>query len=257
MSKASTNLNNANITDDYVSPATDVWMTDVDQSQLSSDMTWPIGEFPGWPVLIAENVTTFEDPDLIETGVPIEISFGELKTIFVTLSLPEKTAWSFAYNTFIARIPTYVPVEDRFRPSPRQTFFSPDFFNIKKYLAYIMRRTPVSILELEEASEATRDIPIAIHPEVIWEAEEEAVIDDLETSIKIAQDTYSTLKRIEISIEYDPEILDRKTIRFTLTVSGEPETILQNEALFKHHLRSSIDARARELITVTYGWENN
>ena len=84
MSKASTNLNNANITDDYVSPATDVWMTDVEQSQSSSDMTWPIGEFPGWPVLIAENVTTFEDPDLIETGVPIEISLGELKTIFVT-----------------------------------------------------------------------------------------------------------------------------------------------------------------------------
>ena len=120
-----------------------------------------------------------------------------------------------------------------------------------------MGGTPLSILELEEAPEATRDIPIAIHPEVIWEAEEEDITYDLENSIKIAKDTYPTLKRIEISIEHDPEILDRKTIRFVLNVSGEPETILQNEALFKQNLRSSIDNRARELITVTYGWENN
>lgn len=257
MSQASTNLNKTNVTDDYVSPATDVWMTDVDQLQLNSDTTWRIGEFPGWPVLIAENITTFEYPDLIETGVPIDISLGEPKSIFVTLSLPEKTARSFAYNTFIDLTHSYDTVEDRFRPSTHQTFFSPDFYNIKKYLANIMGGTPLSILELEEAPEATRDIPIAIHPEVIWEAEEEDITYDLETSIKIAQDTYPTLKRIEISIEHDPEILDRKTIRFVLTVSGEPETILQNEALFKQNLRSSIDNRARELITVTYGWENN
>ena len=64
-----------------------------------------------------------------------------------------------------------------------------------------------------------------------------------------------TLKKIEVYIEHDPEILDRKTIRFGLTVSGEPETILQNEALFKQRLRSSINRRTRELITVTYVWE--
>lgn len=254
MSQASTNLNNVNVTDNYVSPATDVWTTEVEQLQLSSDMTWCSGEFPEWPFLIAENVATFEDLELIEPGIPIEISFGELKTTFITLSQPEKTSRSFAYNTFIARTPLYIPVEERFKPSPRQAFFSPDFFNIKKYLAYIMKQTPISILDLEEASEATRDIPIVIHPEVILEAEESA-IHDLETSIKFAQETYSTLKKIEVYIEHDPEILDRKTIRFGLTVSGDPETILQNEALFKQCLRSNINRRTRELITVTYGWE--
>ena len=257
MSQASTNLNNTNLTDCYISPATDFCISDFNCFQSDSDMNWDSSDFREWPVLPAENVTTFENADLLEPDILGERNTRELKTIFVTLSLPEKTARSFAYNTLVTPTLFYSPVEERFGSEHRQTLFSPDFFNIKKYSTYIMGRTPVSILEeWIDNFEVTRNIPITIHPEVIQEAKQEAVTDDLDTSIEIAEDSYSTLIGIEVSIEHDPEILDRKTIRFTLTVSGEPETILQNETLFKYRLRSSIDHRALELITVTYNWGN-
>ncbi|MBC8468544.1 MAG: hypothetical protein H8D56_03650 [Planctomycetes bacterium] len=256
MNQASTNLNNTNLTNDYISPATDFWDPDFNYFQSDSDMNWGSSDFREWPVLPAENVTSFENADLLEPDILGERNIRGLKTIFVTLSLPEKTARSFAYNTLLAPTPFYASVEERFGSALHQTLFSPDFFNIKKYSTCIIGQTPVSILEeWVNAFEVTRNIPIIIHPEVIQEAKEEAVTDDLDTSIKIAEDSYSTLIKIEVSIEHDPEILDRKTIRFGLTVSGEPETILQNEALFKQRLRSSINRRTRELITVTYVWE--
>lgn len=168
----------------------------------------------------------------------------------------EETSQSFTYIAVGISTPPYTQIEDRFETSACRTRFSPDFGNIRRFVAYIIGQTPASLQEQQRVYKALRNVPVTIHPEVVREAEEETLTDDLETSIELAQDTYSTLKRIEISIEYDPEILDRKTIRFGLTVSGNPETILQNEALFKQRLRSSINRRTRELITVTYGWEN-
>ncbi len=118
-----------------------------------------------------------------------------------------------------------------------------------------MRRPGTSLLQQAHVWKTLQDIPVAIHPQVIREAEEKTLTDDLKAGINLAQESYSTLKRIEVNIEHDPEIAERKTIRFTLVVSGEPDTVLEDEAVFKKWLRRSISPRARELITVTYSWE--
>lgn len=202
MSKSSTDVNNASVVDDYVSPTSDFLLSEFPQFQPA-----------------------------------------------------EKTSRSFTYIAVGISTPPYTQIEDRFQTSACRLRFSPDFVNIRRFVAYIMGQTPASFQEQQRIYKALRSVPVAIHPEVVREAEEETLTDDLETSIELVQETYSTLKKIEVYIEHDPEILDRKTIRFGLTVSGEPETILQNEALFKQRLRSSINRRTRELITVTYVWE--
>ena len=71
----------------------------------------------------------------------------------------------------------------------------------------------------------------------------------------LAKTTYTTLKKIELLLEKDPEIPDRETIRFILTVSGNPEQILEEESKFKRHIRSKIRQHTRENITVTYYWK--
>jgi hypothetical protein len=204
---------------------------------------------------MAENVTAFEDADLIESATPEERIAKELKTIFVNLSFPDKPSQSFIYIATMSSTPPYILVEERFGPSLRQTRFSPDFSNIKKFVAHVIRYPLASPPKKELPFRIKQAIPTTIAPQVIAESEEKNLTKDLETAVKIAEESYSTLKRIDINIEHDPEILDRKTIRFTLTVSGEVDAILEDEALFKRHLRSDIDTRARELITVTYNRE--
>lgn len=246
MSQATTHIINMELMDDYVSPTTDVWQTDIDQLQTGSHMTMRDSTFRGWAVPVIESVNVFEDA---------EINARAPKTIFVTLSSPERPSRSLVYTTFAGPALLYVPMEECLESSRRQIDFSPDFFNIKKFAAYVMGRATVSRPEQEEAFETQQKIPITIHPEVIREAEEKNHIYDLETSIKLAQETYVALKRIRVNIEHDPEIVERKTIRLTLTVSSDPETVLKNEYLFKRRLRSNITPRGRALITVTYDRE--
>ncbi|MBN1972460.1 MAG: hypothetical protein JW787_02380 [Sedimentisphaerales bacterium] len=99
-----------------------------------------------------------------------------------------------------------------------------------------------------------RNVIVIIQPEVVREAEEESLTEDLETTIKVAKESYPTLKRISLNLEFDPEIINRKTIRFTLNVSGKPEFILKNEELFDARLRTMIKNQTREQLTFTYEW---
>jgi len=253
MSRLWTNLNNPSFTNDYTSPISDVLSGELQELPSNSRETWRASDFAGWlPVPVAGNVTAFGDVDLIDTTPPVpdERSFGHLQTC----ALPEKS------NRF------FTPLVDRTVTSPyiivhaggelyRHTRFSPDFFNIKRFMAYVVGQTPTSPILQEQPSTGIGTTPVVIHPQVVREAEEKSLTDDLETSIKLAQEIYSTLKRIDVNLEHDPEIVDRKTIRFVFTVSGKPGAILENEALFKRCLRSNIDARTRELITVTYNCE--
>jgi len=90
--------------------------------------------------------------------------------------------------------------------------------------------------------------------EALREIEKLGLSADVESAIDIAKSKFSTLHAIDVTFEHDPEIADRKTIAFNLSVSGEPETVLKDEHNFKCHLRSKIGIRARELITLTYEW---
>ena len=102
---------------------------------------------------------------------------------------------------------------------------------------------------------ATPKIQERISPEVVAESEANGWTGELETAIALAKATYTTLKKIELLLEKDPEITDRETIRFILTVSGNPEQILEEESKFKKNIRSKIRQHTRENITITYFWK--
>jgi hypothetical protein len=99
------------------------------------------------------------------------------------------------------------------------------------------------------------DILVRVAPDVIKKSKANGWWDELNAGIVLAKTTYTTLKKIELFLEKDPEILDRETIRFILTVSGNPEQVLEEESKFKKHIRSKIRQHTRENITITYYWE--
>jgi hypothetical protein len=96
---------------------------------------------------------------------------------------------------------------------------------------------------------------LTVTPEVVAESETDGYRDELETAIELAQTTYTSLKKIDLLLERDPEIPDRETLRFILTVSGKPEKILEEEGKFKKQIRNTIRRELREKITVTYYWK--
>ncbi len=256
MSYALTNIDNTNLAEDYVSPTTGVWQTELELPQRGSHLTMRASDcFRGWVVAATESGNAFEDADFLGPMVFAEIDARALETIFVMLSSPEKPVQSLACTVSTDFPVPYIPKGKRLELSRQSIGFYPDFFNIRKLAAHVMGRTTVSLSEQEEGSETHQNIPITIHPEVLREGEERNLTSDLETSIRLAEETYVGLKRVEVDVEHDPEIVERKTIRFALTVSGDPETVLKNESLFKQRLRSGVSPNGRALITVTYTWE--
>jgi hypothetical protein len=99
------------------------------------------------------------------------------------------------------------------------------------------------------------DVLVRVAPDVIKKSKANGWWDELNIAIVLAKTTYTSLKKIELFLEKDPEIPDRETIRFILTVSGNPEQIIEEESKFKKHIRSKIRQRTRENITVTYYWK--
>lgn len=101
----------------------------------------------------------------------------------------------------------------------------------------------------------TISVPDMISPEVVAESEANGWTDELEKAIELAKTTYTSLKKIELLLEKDPEITDRETLRFIFTVSGNPEQILEEESKFKKQIRNTIRQQIRDKITVTYYWK--
>jgi hypothetical protein len=98
-------------------------------------------------------------------------------------------------------------------------------------------------------------IPVKVARDVIEKSKANGCWGELNVVIELAKATYATLKKIELLLEKDPEIPDRETLRFILTVSGNPEQILEEESKFKKHIRSKIRQHTRENITITYCWK--
>lgn len=96
-----------------------------------------------------------------------------------------------------------------------------------------------------------------VSDEVLREMEEWGIAKQMEEALEIIQQTYHTCDKIELSVSTDPEIPERKRLRITLTVSGEPQHVLEDELQFKEHVYSDADLReAYEFITVTYKWKD-
>ncbi len=196
--------------------------------------------FSRWPMRMAKNITSFEDAYLLESVIlDNDIDFAEGSVLIVVPTPQGKPERVFQVSN------------DLELSTPRSYFF-PDFYNIQKSTRYIFQATPLT----PELHEETREsIPITITPLIVLKANDENLTEDLETSVKLAEESYSTLKGICVDVEYDPEIADWQTIQFTFAVSGDIESILKEEVLFKQHLRLNVNPHVCELISVTYKWK--
>jgi len=251
MKSSWTDLVDSIIADNPSNLTSEVLLGEVEELEPAGSMTWVGSNLSKWPVLVAENLTAFEDAVLLDPAplIPDERSPGHLRIFLVTSAIPGKSDRFLTYLSVRTTTSPHIVVQDRVEPSLRKTRFSPDFFSIKRFMTYVMGRTRPSLLQPQRPPEALRDISISVHPQVVREAEEKTLTNDLETSIKLAQKTYSTLKSIDVTLEHDPEIVGRKRIRFTLTVSGEPELVLKDEFKFKEKLYSALDIKTCEQIT--------
>lgn len=258
MKSSWTDLVDSIITDNPSSLTSNVLLGEVEEIEPAGSMTWGVSNLSRWAVLVAENLTAFEDAVLLDPAplIPDERSPGHLRIFLVTSAIPGKSDPLLTYLAVRTTPSPHVVVQDRFKASPRQRRFSPDFSAIKKWMAHVIGGPPRPLIEKKQSRQILRNIPVTISPEVVREAEERSLTDDLESGVKLAQENYSTLESIDINIEYDPEIVDRKTIRFTLTVSGEPELVLKDEFKFKERLYSALDIKTCEQITTTYKWKS-
>jgi hypothetical protein len=255
MSYTSTGLTDASLEEDDVGPTTDVWADRSDQLSGQSQMTRSQHNRNGWAIPVPRNVSAFDAVDAPEHETVSEIGCGELQEVLVILPFPEKAAWLLHSPSQVTALLPYLAPESLLHGLAYQrSSSSPDFLEFRRYARYVMGSSPASTVEWEQASESEQNVAVTIQPEVIREAERNALTDDLKVGIKLARRTYPTLSRIDVTVEDDPEIADWRTLRFVLTVSGDPEAILRNEDLFKQRLHSSTALRTRELITVTYRW---
>jgi hypothetical protein len=252
-------LNYTYPTDAYASPVSDIEQDNIRELQIGYYAGWQFCNFPESVLPAIQNITAFEDAfSIVPTPViPDEANSNDSQVCFVTFVSPQKHNRIFAYLQPANIISLYGSEINRIAlTSPRSRFF-PDFYKIKTVVAQIVgQRLRASTEQHSRFPTIIENIPLATSAEVIREAEEIGIMDSLETIAQLIQKSYSAILRsINVALEHDPEISDRKTIRFTLTVSGKPEAILENEASFKRDLYSQVDVSVLELITITYKLE--
>ncbi len=258
MSRPCTDMNNFSIACDYTGTTSDLLLGRVEELEHSASAAWRAKGFPAWPTLVAEDVAAFEDADLVDlTPSSLEIeSPVPGKIFFVTYTTPEKADRFSTYFTIKTTTSPDVLVDYCPKEAFSESRFFPDFYEIKRVVSQVFSYASSVLGQKEELQGNERNIPIEIAPEVVREAEERGLTADLETSIRLAQESYLKLYGIHVTIEHDPEIAGRTTVHFTLIVSGEPDTVLEYETAFKKCLRTDVSRPVRELVTVGYRWKS-
>jgi len=232
---------NPDILEDFSNSTSDVLLDSIEEVQADYCRRRQLSNFSRWPIRMARDVTSFKDANLLELDIPSSETDFTTAPVFIVVSAPQ------------GKPKRMFQVCDRLDLSSHDLYFFPDFYNIKKWISHVLQTAAFTLEQHEDARQSTTT---TITPQVIVKANEENLTEDIKTSVKLAEESYTTLKGIHVDVESDPEIVDRETIRFTLAVSGKPETVLEDETRFKRCLRSNIDTHARELITITYIWEN-
>lgn len=133
--------------------------------------------------------------------------------------------------------------------------FCQDYLPIRRwgnnFLVKSLHKTPVKT----EVGEKTEIVSEQMPHEVFREIERWGLKNQVFTTLRLIRETYSGWRMSNVSISSDPEIPERRRIRITITVSGTPEDVFQDELRFKERLYSTLDIKVCELITVTYNWE--
>jgi hypothetical protein len=254
-----TDINEYSSIEEYTSPTSDVLLGELRELPSGFCIPWRPSDFTGWPIIsVAESLEAPREFDPIEPAPfsPDERNLGQSQMFLVFSFLYKQSDHFFVRFGDRATTSPYTLVQSHVELPLHRTRFRPDFFNIKKFVTYIMGRIPVSATRQQQLPKIKQSVPTTVSPQVIIESEEKKLTEDLESAVKIAEEAYSTLKAIDINIENDPEIAGRSRIQFTLTVSGEPDLVLKDEFKFKESLYTVLDPQTCEQITTTYRWKN-
>jgi hypothetical protein len=95
----------------------------------------------------------------------------------------------------------------------------------------------------------------AVVIEGVKELTEAGMYEGVCQAVSLARKFYGKVSSIRVQIARDPEIAERKTVRFLLGVAGNHDEILECERLYKRAVRAYVDALLREVLTITYEWE--
>jgi len=250
MSRLLTDLDTTDVGDECASSTSEFLLGGIEESEVLYQVSSESG-LSVWPICVGEADSVFRDPGLVELGSYFsEQRRPSLGQGFLRYSAPEKVGPAFMHLVGIP-ISAHILVHEDRAPSVRQTWFSPDFYGIKRRVQDVVWGAAGRFWE-EEPLAIVQKVPITIALPVAREAEERNFAEELQGIVELVEQNYSSLKSVDIGLEHDPEITGRKTIRFTLTVFGTPDSVLGCEAAFKKCLRSRVTTRVRELITVTY-----
>lgn len=105
-----------------------------------------------------------------------------------------------------------------------------------------------------EFEEATIKNLYGIDDETVLQIDEWGIKNQVYKALRFIEETFRSLSELGLNISTDPEIPERKRLRITLTVSGSPADVFEDELRCKELLYSAVDLNACELITFTYKW---
>ena len=199
-----------------------------------------------WPEAF-ESESTREDPitsrDLLENA--------EHRPLVYKMTWGGNPVWSFAKSKKISSIEEATEDLEEILSSA-QAFYKLGVA-IENYSRFL--KTSTSGVINGHIPEPKVDILVRIARDVIEKSKADGSWGELKTAIELAKTTYTTLKKIELFLEKDPEIQDWETLRFILTVSGNPEHILEEENKFRKQVRCTIRQEICEKVTITYYWK--
>lgn len=115
-------------------------------------------------------------------------------------------------------------------------------------------RDPVGQPSTSESCDVALEALCEIESRAAIEISQRGITAEVRTAIRLAEETFGSLDGISLGVAQDPEIPERRTIRMTLRVSGEPDAVFREERQFKKQLYKILDSTAREMLTLTYEW---
>lgn len=92
-------------------------------------------------------------------------------------------------------------------------------------------------------------------PQVLKQIEEWEIKEQFFEVLNSLPKYFKCMYEYDSKVSIDPEIPERKGLRIILTVTGTPEEVFKDELAFKKQIFSTLDIKARELITIAYNWK--
>ena len=129
----------------------------------------------------------------------------------------------------------------------------PDFWRIIQQIANLRQTTD---LAAENLSESKKSYTVFINDSTtMHQAVKDNLVEVLNAAGKIAHETFTSLKSLTITVEWDPEIENYKTYVLNMVVTAEPDEILDQEDIFWEKMDFRFPAEKTESIVLSHMWE--